>query len=89
MAPHTVLFIAANPVDTDRRTLAEQARAIHLELMRAGRRDCFEFETRWAAQPLDLLHEMVKHKPTVVHFCGGRIMGGASASPEVSDPKEL
>jgi hypothetical protein len=64
LSPHTILFIAANPVGTDRRALDEQARAVQVELERAGRRDCFKFETRWAAQPLDLLREMVKHKPT-------------------------
>src|SRR5262249_46581013 len=50
------------------------------ELERAGRRDCFTFETRWAAQPLDLLREMVKLKPTVVHFCGGRVIGGGAGA---------
>ena len=83
MAPHTILFIAANPVGTDRRALGEQARAVQAELERAGRRDCFQFETRWAAQPLDLLREMVKHKPTVVHFCGGRVIGGGKGAPPV------
>jgi hypothetical protein len=81
MAPHTILFITANPVGTDRRALEEQARAVQGELERAGRRDCFQFETRWAAQPLDLLREMVKHKPTVVHFCGGRVVGGGNGAP--------
>src|SRR5262249_45425058 len=37
---------------------------------RSGYRDCFELETRWAAQPLDLLRELRKLKPTVVHFSG-------------------
>ncbi len=78
IAPQTVLFVAANPVDTDRRALGEQARAIQEALERAGRRDCFQFETRWAAQPLDLLREMVKQKPAVVHFCGGRLIGEAN-----------
>jgi hypothetical protein len=76
MALHTILFIAANPIDTDPRALDQQARAVRLELERAGRRGCFTFETRWAAQPLDLLRDMVKRKPTVVHFCGGRAIGG-------------
>jgi len=81
MVPHTILFITANPVGTDRRALEEQARAVQGELERAGRRDCFQFETRWAAQPLDLLREIVKHKPTVVHFCGGRVVGGGNGAP--------
>jgi hypothetical protein len=75
---HTILFMAANPVGTDARALGEQARAIKEALERAGRRERFIFETRWAAQPLDLLREMVKLKPTVVHFCGGRLAGAAA-----------
>ncbi len=41
-----------------------------MELERSGYRDCFEFETRWAAEPLDLLRELRKLKPTVIHFSG-------------------
>jgi hypothetical protein len=78
---NTILFMAANPVDTDERALGEQERAIRDELVRAGHRDRFVFVTRWAAQPLDLLREMVKLKPTVVHFCGGRVGGSRGAAP--------
>ena len=81
MRANTILFMAANPAGTDARALAEQARAIQAELERAGHRDRFAFETRWAAQPLDLLREMVKLKPTVVHFCGGRLIDGPGATP--------
>jgi hypothetical protein len=44
------------------------ARAIQKELESTGYRDCFELETRWAAEPLDLLRELRRLKPTVVHF---------------------
>jgi WD40 repeat protein len=81
MTANTILFMAANPAGTDARALAEQARAIQGELERAGHRDRFAFETRWAAQPLDVLREMVKLKPTVVHFCGGRVTDGPGAVP--------
>src|SRR5690349_14976744 len=37
---------------------------------RSGSRDSFELVTRWAAEPLDLLRELRKLKPTVVHFSG-------------------
>jgi nucleoside phosphorylase len=67
---HTILFLAANPTGTSQRALGEEARAIQAEIERSGYRDCFELETRWAAQPLDLLRELRKLKPTVVHFSG-------------------
>jgi hypothetical protein len=67
---HTILFLAANPVGTDRLALDKEARAIQGELERSGHRDRFELETRWAVEPLDLLRELRKLKPTVVHFSG-------------------
>jgi WD40 repeat protein/post-segregation antitoxin (ccd killing protein) len=70
MKKHTILFLAANPTGTDPLALGEEARAIQIELERSGYRDCFELETRWAVQPLDLLRELRKLKPTVVHFSG-------------------
>jgi hypothetical protein len=66
----TILFLAANPRGTDRLALDREARVIQIELERAGYRDCFELVTRWAVEPLDLLHELRKLKPTVVHFSG-------------------
>jgi len=70
MKKHKILFLAANPIGTDRLALDREARAIQHELERAGHRDSFEFETRWAVEPLDLLRELRKLKPTIVHFSG-------------------
>jgi hypothetical protein len=67
---HTILFLAANPTGTDRLALDREARAIQVELERSGHRDRFELETRWAAEPLDLLRELRRLKPTVVHYSG-------------------
>jgi nucleoside phosphorylase len=67
---HTILFLAANPLGTDPRALDREARAIQVELDRSGFRDSFELVTRWAAEPLDLLRELRRLKPTVVHFSG-------------------
>jgi hypothetical protein len=70
MKKHIILFLAANPTGTSPLALGQEARAIQGELERSGYRDYFELETRWAAQPLDLLRELRKLKPTVVHFSG-------------------
>lgn len=70
MKKHTILFLAANPNGTTPLSLDREARAIHVELERSGCRDRFQFETRWAVEPLDLLRELRKVKPTVVHFSG-------------------
>jgi hypothetical protein len=78
---HTILFLAANPLGTDRVALDREARAIQVELERSGFRDRFELVTRWAAEPLDLLRELRKLKPTVVHFSGHGTAGVAGRAP--------
>ncbi len=79
MTKHTILFLAANPhrtaqggLDPQVRRVAfdREARAIEMELKLSGFPGRFEFETRWAAEPQDLLREVRKLKPTVVHFSG-------------------
>jgi hypothetical protein len=74
---HTILFLAANPLGTDRLALDREARAIQVELERSGCRDRLELVTRWAAEPLDLLRELRRLKPTVVHFSGHGAPGAA------------
>ena len=78
---HVILFLAANPGDTDRLALDREARAIHVELKRSGYRDRFEFVTRWAAEPLDLLRELRELKPTIVHFSGHGARPDAKVDP--------
>jgi hypothetical protein len=70
MTKHTILFLAANPTGTDRLALDKEARSIQVELERSGFRDRFDLVTRWAVEPLDLLRELRKLRPTVVHFSG-------------------
>lgn len=84
MKKHTILFLAANPLGTSEAALADEAHAIQAELELAGHRDRFEFVTRWAVQPLDLLRELRKLKPTVVHFTGQRGQG----TTEDSEPQQ-
>jgi len=70
MKKHTILFLAANPAELTQLALDAEARAVQLELERSGYRDRFDLQTRWAVQPLDLLRELRRLKPTVVHFSG-------------------
>jgi hypothetical protein len=67
---HTILYLAANPSDTSPLALDREARSIQVELERSSWRDRFEFVTRWAAEPLDLLRELRRLQPTVVQFSG-------------------
>jgi hypothetical protein len=70
MMKHTILFLAGDPSGRDPSALGREARSIQEELERSGCRDCFVFETRWAIGPLDLLRELRRLKPTVVHLSG-------------------
>jgi hypothetical protein len=82
MTKHTILFLAANPNGTNRLALEQEARAIQAELDRSTARDRFELVTRWAAEPIDLLRELGKLKPTIVHFSGhGRGQSGDEHHP--------
>src|SRR5215468_7731675 len=76
LSKHIILFLAASPLGTTELALGREARAIQEELERSGQRDRFEFVTRWAVQPLDLIRELRKLKPTVVHFSGHGGSGG-------------
>src|ERR1043166_3954505 len=68
MHKQIILFMAS-----DQR--GDEARAIEDELRRSGYRERFQFQTRWAAQPLDLLREVRTLRPSIIHFCG---RGGTS-----------
>lgn len=70
-----ILFLAANPAGTGHLALDREARAIHAELKGSGYRDRFDFVTRWAAEPLDLLREVRELRPAVVHVSGHATAG--------------
>jgi len=94
MPKHSLLFLAANPSGTDLRALDREARSIQEELTRSGHRDCFEFVTRWAAEPLDLLRELREVKPTVVHFSGhgsqnGLLFQAVDGRAQIVSPEAL
>ena len=87
MTRHNILFLAANPLGTDRLALDEEARAIQEELERSGHRDKFELVTRWAVRPMDLLRALRKLKPTIVHFSGHGGRGGCGALHPAAEPR--
>lgn len=67
---HKILFLAADSLRSDRTAFDLEAREIQVEIDRSAHRDRFELVTRWAAQPLDLLRELRRVEPTIVHVCG-------------------
>lgn len=66
----TVLFLAANPVDTESLQLDEEARAIQGKIRMSEYRDSVRFETRWATRAGDIIQTINETNPTIVHFSG-------------------
>lgn len=63
-----ILFIAANPSDTDRLSLDEECRAISQKIH--DHDDSLELITEWAVRPDDLLQYLNEYEPQAVHFSG-------------------
>ena len=65
-----VLFLAANPINTERLRLDVEIREITDKIRASDARDSFELISRWAVRPDDLLQALNEHRPTIVHFSG-------------------
>ena len=65
-----ILFLAANPLDSGRLSLDEEARSIEEKIRAANFREEVVFCTKWAVRPNDLQQALLEEKPTIVHFSG-------------------
>ena len=65
-----VLFLAANPKDTNPLRLDEEIRSIDLALQQAEFRDKFDIKQHWAVRVTDLQGYLLRHQPDIVHFSG-------------------
>jgi hypothetical protein len=68
--PKTILFLAANPTGTTPLRLDKEHREIEEGLRRAGQRDHFALQQKWAVRPRDLQRAILDHDPQIVHFSG-------------------
>ncbi len=68
--PIKILFLAANPQDTDQLRLGEEIRGIKQALLQAEYRDKFAIEQEWAVRVSDLQGHLLRHQPDIVHFSG-------------------
>lgn len=66
----TILFLAANPLDTVQLQLDEEVRAIDKTLRETQYRDRFELRSHWALQYGDLPALLLRYNPHIVHFSG-------------------
>jgi len=65
-----ILFLASNPMSSDRLALDEEARSIQDKIRKSKHRDSIVFSTQWAVRPSDLQQTILEEEPTVVHFSG-------------------
>ena len=83
----TILFLAANPQDTQKLALDKEVRSITDAIRRSEGRDGIEFFSRWAVQSLDILQAINETDPEIIHFSGhgsekGEIVNMAMVSKE-------
>jgi len=96
MEKHVILFLAANPAETDRLALDQECAAIYqeLRLSSAGRTD-FEFVSRWAVSVDELMRHLLELEPTVLHFSGhgggsaGLVLQGEHEEPQMVSAQAL
>ena len=66
----TILFLAANPQDTQKLALDKEVRSITDAIRRSEGRDGIEFFSRWAVQSLYILQAINETDPEIIHFSG-------------------
>lgn len=69
-APVPILFLAANPPDTPRLRLDQEARQVDAALRQARHGERFHLAQQWAVRGEDLLDALLRHRPAIVHFAG-------------------
>lgn len=65
-----ILFLAANPTDTDHLRLDQEIRAIDESLRHSDFPHRFVIQQQWAVRASDLQQAILRHKPAIVHFSG-------------------
>jgi hypothetical protein len=72
----TILFLAANPVNTTQLRLEEELRDVQDALQRSDQRSRFVLRSAWAVRNDDLRRAMLNFEPQIVHFAGHGDEGG-------------
>lgn len=65
-----ILFLAANPVDTQPLRLDQEMRAIDQAMRQSEFRNKFDIRQQWAVRISDLQEYLLRHQPDIVHFSG-------------------
>jgi len=90
-----ILFFAANPVKTAHLQLDEEIRLVEQKIRLAEHRDSLELIPKLAVRPDDLLQELNRYKPQIVHFSahgqptGAIALVGPNGSPQFVSPQAI
>lgn len=69
-AKQKILFLAANPTNTNRLVLEAECVDIETELDLAGHGADFEFRSKWRVSVDEMARHLIRLRPTIVHFSG-------------------
>lgn len=96
MAPTRILFLAANPRQTERLFLDEEVRAVSERLQASGAADRIVLRVAWAVRAEEIPALLLRHRPHIVHFSGhgspaGELLlsGSDPAGPAPVSPQTL
>jgi tetratricopeptide (TPR) repeat protein len=84
-----ILFLAANPIDSDRLRLDEEINQIDKQLKMAQLRDSFELIQKWTLSPMELQQVLLDHNPDIVHFSGHGLIDGIVLEGEDGKAKNV
>lgn len=89
-ASNKILFLASNPVNTDRLDLEKEFAKLYTSLKES---DNFPYDIRptWSVTPQELQSGMLEQRPRIVHFSGHGVGGGETgdrAIGEASTPEQ-
>lgn len=65
-----LLFLAANPLNTERLRLDQEARRIDEALRHGRQNEYFHLAQQWAVRSEDLLDALLRYQPAILHFSG-------------------
>ncbi len=85
----TVLFLAANPINTHSLRHDAEARSIQETIRKSEYRDTLRFETRWAVRTSDILQAINEVNPDVIHFSGHGAPNGDLAFENINGETKL
>jgi Effector-associated domain 11/CHAT domain len=83
-ASNKILFLASNPVNTDKIDLEKEFARLYTSLRES---DNFPYDIRptWSVTPQDLQNGMLEQRPRIVHFSGHGIGGGEAGDRAIGE----